>query len=441
MDPTRALRIFSEIKNKKCGAWKISKYINCGKSAIVCLGKKGKKQAALKFFDPELIERYGCELQKTRIEREQDLIGEDHPHLVKIYDGGHWEAQNLFYVAMEYLPWKNLSEEITKIPENLHAILVEQIAKACKHLETLNLCHRDIKPENIAISPDFTTIKVLDFGVIRPIGSSSITDGTNAKNFIGTLRYSPPEFLLRKEEDTQQGWRAVTFYQIGGVIYDLLERKPLFKEFENPYALLVNAVQTEFPKFTSRHGQSDLAQIAQIALAKNPHTRLQLLTWDRFSQAANPPAQPTYRAKILERIAFTNAPSVSAHASKAEPNVSLAEIGRDFDFQLRLEVTSEPMVFPPVEIYGIAQGEIWITTANFSASKQHSLRTPTTCQFELSWIDSRELIVQIRASWESSMAITPFHSVFSGVFETHNIREPILNALYQAISENQSSQP
>lgn len=441
MDPTRALRIFAEIKNKKCGEWKVSEYINCGKSAIVCLGKSGRKRAALKFFDPELIERYGCELQKTRIERECDLIGEAHPHLVKIYDGGCWTAQGLFYVAMEYLPWKNLSEEISKIPDHLHALLVEQIASACKHLETLNLCHRDIKPENIAISPDFTTIKVLDFGVIRPIGSTSITDGTNAKNFIGTLRYSPPEFLLRQEEDSQRGWRAVTFYQIGGVIYDLLERKPLFKEFENPYALLVNAVQSESPKFTGHHGQSDLAQLAQIALAKNPGTRLHLLNWERFLQMASPSAQPTHRSKILERIAYTNTQLVPQYITKAAPGISLSEIGRDFDFQLRLEITSESMVFPPVEIQGAAEGEIWSTKASFPASKQHSLPKPTTCEFQLSWIDQKELIIQVLARWGADIASTPFSPVFSGVFESQNIREPILNILYQAIFENQLLQP
>jgi hypothetical protein len=66
----------------------------------------------------------------------------------------------------------------------------------------------------VAISHDFEHCTLLDLGVIRPVGIAEITD-ERQRHFIGTLRYSPPELLIREEQDTPEGWRAITFYQLG----------------------------------------------------------------------------------------------------------------------------------------------------------------------------------------------------------------------------------
>jgi len=60
------------------------------------------------------------------------------------------------------------------------------------------LAHRDIKPDNIVTSPDYAHATLLDLGVLK-ICLASITDHDQQRSFLGTLRYSPPELLLRKE--------------------------------------------------------------------------------------------------------------------------------------------------------------------------------------------------------------------------------------------------
>ena len=170
------------------------------------------------------------------------------------------------------------------IPVGAERLIIRQVASASRFLENLQLCHRDIKPENIAISDDFQTAKLLDFGVIRPHGMKAITDGTNGKIFIGTLKYSPPEFLLREEQDTPEGWRAITFYQLGAVLHDLIMRRPLFADFENPYARLVNAVQQETPKIESKVVPPALVELARYCLVKPVQTRLQLVSWEHFEK-------------------------------------------------------------------------------------------------------------------------------------------------------------
>ena len=91
--------------------------------------------------------------------------------------------------------------------------MVKQIATAAKFLEDNNLVHRDIKPENISISSGLEMAKLLDLGVIRPVLDVE-ADVVTGNAFLGTTRYSSPEYLMREgDEDSKEGWRALTFYQ------------------------------------------------------------------------------------------------------------------------------------------------------------------------------------------------------------------------------------
>ena len=114
--------------------------------------------------------------------------------------------------------------------------LIAQVASAAQFLEDNGLAHRDIKPENIGVSDDFSHATLLDLGVLRPVGLSNITDEGEQKAFVATLRYSPPELLYREEEDNVEGWRVITFYQLGAVLHDMIMRYPIFREYGDPYA-------------------------------------------------------------------------------------------------------------------------------------------------------------------------------------------------------------
>ena len=261
MDPVRAERISKELINQRIGRWLIRRYIGSGKSAVVFEGEKDGQQSALKVFDPELVEKFGKATQLGRIERERSLIGEHHLHLVQIFDGGECAESGYLYVAMELIEAPNLGSSLTLVPREKIASLLYQIASAARFLEEKNLAHRDIKPENIAVFPDFSRAVLLDLGVLRPFGDPSLTDD-DARGFVGTLRYSSPEFLLRTEKDTRDGWRAVTFYQLGAVLHDLIMRRPLFQEFSDPYALLVEAVKSEQPAIRADDVPADLILLA-----------------------------------------------------------------------------------------------------------------------------------------------------------------------------------
>src|SRR5262249_37310977 len=152
MNDQLAEKMSRDLAGKTFGGWRIEKYLNHGKSAVVFLAEKSGQIAALKIFDPEIVDRYGKDGQLTRIQRERNLIGKSHPNLVSVYDGG---ADNgLLFIVMEYFAGSNLKDCLEVIPVDEVRSLIGQVAAAAKFLEDCSFAHRDIKPENIGISPD-----------------------------------------------------------------------------------------------------------------------------------------------------------------------------------------------------------------------------------------------------------------------------------------------
>ena len=333
MDSARAKYLSDELIGKQVGGLEVVRLLGAGKSAIVLEANDGSQQSALKVFDPELVECFGKDTQLQRIEREKQLIGKHHENLVQILDGGECASTGYLFVVMELIEAPNLADSITLVPKDRIASILSQIADAARYLEGLGLAHRDIKPENIALLPDFSRAVLLDLGVLRPFGDGDLTD-VYERVFVGTLRYSSPELLLREEVDDQDGWRAVTFYQLGGVLHDMIMRRPLFQEFTSPFSLLVEAVKSEEPCVHAPDVSQDLVLLAQNCLAKVPATRLELIDWDSFRCAV--PATGTafaarrrveareLRQRAIAPAASTNVASVSERQI-AQKVVSLIE--------------------------------------------------------------------------------------------------------------------
>lgn len=321
MDLAQAKLLRDELERKCVGGWTISGFFGNGKSAVVLKASKEGVNGALKIFHPELIERYGKHVQLERILRETSLVGAEHPNLVRILDGGECKDTGYLFVVMEPLASHNLHDKLLDVPLTAVPKIIAQVASAAHFLEDRGLAHRDIKLENIALSDDYSTATLLDLGVLRPIGLSDLTD-VDQRPFIGTLRYSAPEFLLRQEEDTTEGWRAVTFYQLGAVLHDLLMRKVLFEEHSEPFSMLVKAVTEIIPKVFGE--DSRCVALARNCLIKNPRTRLELVKWEDFATLGS--AEPTSKiTDIRERIRQRQ---VYFRVAQETPQISMAEQAR-----------------------------------------------------------------------------------------------------------------
>ncbi len=449
MNKIRAKQLEKQLAGHSVAGWTIDELINSGKSAVVFKAHNSDGKAAVKVFDPELIEKHGAEIQTERIEREKSLIDKSHPHLVKILGGGFWEEQQLYFVIMEHLPWKNLTEVLPEVPVGAERRIISQIASAAHFLEGLSICHRDIKPENIAISSDFQHATLLDLGVIRPHGTKPLTDGTGGKIFVGTLKYSPPEFLLRTDDGTPDSWRAITYYQLGGVLHDLIMRRSLFTDFENPFARLVNAVQDETPRIESKTVSPSLVDLARYCLLKPAQTRLQLVTWEDFEEE-----QPAVddieniKSQILRRNLATQ--SEKGHKrSVADPQLldqKLDGYSEDLQSACRIACIDDPTVFPPVEIRELRRMTgLRHFFAQFEPSSTHCLSRFLRLEVIVKWVDADSDVCEVLSgTTATTSALEPRKSqvecstpIFKGIYAPDTARRGIISALYRAVNATQ----
>ncbi len=397
MDPVRAKRLSLELVGQDVGGWVIQRHVGSGKSAVVFEAENGGQQAALKVFDSELVERYGKANQLARIDRERSLIGEHHPHLVQIFDGGECPRSGYLFIAMEFIDAPNLGNSLTLVPREKIAMILHQIASAARFLEEKDLAHRDIKPENIAVLPDFSRAVLLDLGVLRPFGDPNLTD-LEAKEFVGTLRYSSPEFLLRTEEDTPEGWRAITFYQLGAVLHDLIMRRPLFKEFSEPFAMLVEAVKSERPGIHADDVPADLVLLAQNCLVKPPDARLALVSWSDFdSPSGTRRSADSARERVRKRT--LSARSQSGETASPPPPTArqIAQlIAKRLETIIRNECVGSDSC-PPLQIIPNIEGQIQVTVI-FAAAPDRALPQPLSIRFDCEIVDEATMALRIAVS-------------------------------------------
>ncbi|WP_421362404.1 serine/threonine protein kinase [Agrobacterium rosae] len=350
MDSFKAKEWEDLFKGKKIDKWTVKSLIDNGKSAAVFSAEGDDGPVALKIFDDELIKRYGDDSQIARIDRELTLIGQAHPNMVRILGGGVFEENH--FIVMELLDGPSLSKCLADVPDAKVPALVEQLVSACEFLESQDLAHRDIKPANIVILDDFERLVLLDFGVLKPVGDSDgPTDVDGQRIFIGTLQYSSPEFLLRNETNDKKGWRALSLYQVGAVVHDLIMRRPIFEEFVNPYAALVNAVQFEHPNIASESAPSFLVDACRMALIKDPEKRLAVSNWDSFRAPPVLSSAEEARRRVGQRALMAQIESVGPPINKSADEAELLDTVIDgLKIEFRRIRQGNATLIPPLEI-------------------------------------------------------------------------------------------
>jgi len=346
MDDQISAEYAKEYQGMVINGWIILKPIDHGKSAIVFTARNNEKTAALKIFDKKLVAEFGQDEQLERVNREKSLQDKHHPNLIQIIDGGYDKTTDSIYVIMEYLPWQSLANCIEKIPRDKIKTIIKQLVEAAKFLERYGYAHRDIKPQNIVIDENYENIKLLDLGVMRPIGNSDISEDEDGNaQFLGTQRYASPEFLKGEVEDSPQGWQAVTFYQIGGVLYDLIERKPLFNEYK-PYGKTIHAIYSIAPKFEADDIDPKLRHLAINCLQKDAYDRLKLVSWASFEmENIEQEKFVEARERIKERMMRRASRAVTD--KKSEVN-TIYELTEKYLSLLR-QVIINREAFPPME--------------------------------------------------------------------------------------------
>lgn len=268
--------------------WTLGEALGAGATAPVFEVQTADGERALKIYASRFLKGKSGAVVRARFQIVLDHLQQhDCSHLVTVFEGGEFEGT--LFMLMQRAPGKMLTDVLKLVPRERIRDLVRQVAIAAKYLEDKKLCHRDIKSDNIVVSEDFRHATLLDLGVVRWLdddGGSGTDDGGQLP-FVATARYSSPEYMFRLMPPGPELWRALTFYQLGAVLHDLINREPLFEDVvqrakDNRY-LVAHAVATISPKIeASEDVPLDLILLAQRALQKDPVQRLASVGWEDF---------------------------------------------------------------------------------------------------------------------------------------------------------------
>ncbi|HLN93013.1 MAG TPA: serine/threonine-protein kinase, partial [Thermoanaerobaculia bacterium] len=242
MATVTSLRTISRLRRQveKVGPYRLVARLGHGAMGVVWEARHAllRRPTAVKLLAP------GTEGERAiaRFEREVQLTaGLTHPSTIAIYDYGR-TADRVFYYAMELLQGINLFQLVDlegPLPPARVVHLLRQVCGALSEAHAAGLIHRDIKPANLMVClyggiPDF--VKVLDFGLVKDLGSIETAPETGAAessrdaalsqdgSLLGTPLYMAPEGM----SDPQHVDARADLFALGAVGYFLLTGKSPF---------------------------------------------------------------------------------------------------------------------------------------------------------------------------------------------------------------------
>lgn len=206
-----------------------------------------------------------------------------HPHIAQVYHAAVDNDTGRPFFVMEYVPGarglvRYAREERIGRKEILR--LFRQAADAVAFGHRRGVLHRDLKSANVLVDGE-GQVKVIDFGLARPIG----TDGeftrslaTEVGQLLGTLSSIAPEQL--HGDDTEVDTRA-DVYGLGCMLYELIEDRPPIDVEGLSLPKAIQRLSSSEPR-EPRKAPRELRWILLRALAGDPERRYG--TVDDFSQ-------------------------------------------------------------------------------------------------------------------------------------------------------------
>jgi serine/threonine protein kinase len=317
------------------GPFQVLAPIGKGGMSTVYLARDGRdgRLVALKILPPRRArteERF-----IVRFRREMELSQRvRHPHLAWTYEVGQW--QEVYYIAMEYIPGKALSRLVAEegpLPLPRAARLMAEVASALEHAHSRGLIHRDLKPGNIHITPH-DHAKVLDLGLAL-IRGEKVLDHlvVGGQGYIvGTMDYIAPE----QTTDAAGVDPRCDVYSLGCTLYYALTGQPPFPGGTSQEKVLRHRNEQPAPILALRPNLPPaFAALVQRMMAKDPAGRFpsagavetELRAWAGTEkvQPLDEPGDETY-ARAVEVIQTTE-PSFSDSLS----DISVARFLPDGD--------------------------------------------------------------------------------------------------------------
>lgn len=302
------------------GKYTLERMFAEGGMGIVCLGRHVDLQqvVAIKFLRralsgrPTIVQRFLNEARALAALRSE--------HVVRVLDVGQLESGRP-YLVMEHLDGMHLQDLL----EREGALSVEravgyaiQICEPLAEAHALGIVHRDIKPENLFLwsgGPNTDSVKVLDFGLAKQLGSSRALGVTGPQDSLGSPGFMSPEQITTPQLVDSR----TDVWSVGVVLYQLLTNVSPF-EGGSLVEVLSHILKAQ-PRPLSEvlpGLDSELDAIVQHCLEKAPDARYQTM-----SQLAE--ALSAYLAARQQALLSPTAGMKSSEPSK-EPKLVIAGV-------------------------------------------------------------------------------------------------------------------
>ncbi|CAF1008684.1 unnamed protein product [Adineta ricciae] len=195
-----------------------------GLSSVVrkCVEKATGKEYACKImeFNDDSVEERTSTLREIQILK---LVG-GHPNIIDII--ASFETPNYVFIVMEYCPYGELFDYLTKVvrlSEKRTRQIMASILAGVLHLHSHRVVHRDLKPENILMDSTMN-VKITDLGF-----AAQIAEGEALYDLFGTPGYMSPELLHCSQSEDAPGYGLpVDLWACGVILYTLLSGLPPF---------------------------------------------------------------------------------------------------------------------------------------------------------------------------------------------------------------------
>jgi serine/threonine protein kinase len=279
----------------RIGRYKIEEKIGEGGMGVVYAARDERlgRRVALKAIRGETDES-----SRQRLWREaRSAAGVSHPNICQLYEVE--ESEDGLVLAMELLDGEPLGARVTRGPLSPAdtASIALQVLAALDALHARGVIHRDLKPSNLFLTSH--GVKLLDFGLARPIAAGLGTDATQltqAGVIVGTPNYMAPEQVLGVALDAR-----ADLFALAALLFEMLSGKLAFGGAT--IVDVLHAVLHEQPPALS--GGATVAGLDRVI-----HKALQKQPADRYDSAV------AMAAAIREAIAGRDSGELSSVAAR-----------------------------------------------------------------------------------------------------------------------------
>ncbi|HSB08165.1 MAG TPA: protein kinase [Blastocatellia bacterium] len=223
-----------------------------------------EREVAIKMLRPELSSQPNI-VERFRSEA-VTLAKLNHPNIATLYS--FVRHGDDFFMVMEFVRGDTLDAVIRKSGAmncDRAIRLFCQALEGIDHAHRMGIIHRDIKPANMMLT-ETGTLKVMDFGIARVLGTARMT---KQGNIVGTIEYMSPEQVRGQETDARSD-----IYALGILLYEMLTGRVPFAS-DSEYDLMRMQIEDAPPppRVFAAGIPPGVEQAIMRALAKRPDSR------------------------------------------------------------------------------------------------------------------------------------------------------------------------